>query len=313
MSRRGWTLFVLMSLLWGLPYLLIRIAVGSMSVPFLVSARGLLGAAMLLPFVDFGRHGALLRRRWRPIVVLALLEMVAPWTLLAHAETRLNSSTTGLLIATAPLVASLIAVATPGGERLCRIRVLGLATGFAGVAILAGPRLRGDAVAIAEVLATAVCWAVAPLIVTQRLHDVPAVALTATCVAVSGLTTLPLAVTRAPAELPSLTALAALAGLAGVCTALAFVAFFALVREAGPSRTLVVTFISPAVSVAAGALVLGESASTGTIAALGLIVGGSVLATSAGRGARPAGPADESGRPRQTPTPAVVDGSNLLS
>ncbi|MGI5240242.1 DMT family transporter [Dactylosporangium sp. CA-139066] len=307
MSRRGWALFALMSLLWGLPYLLIKVAVGSMSVPFLVSARGLLGAAMLLPFVDFGRHGPVLRRRWRPIVVLALLEMAAPWTLLAHAETRLNSSTTGLLIATAPLVASLVAAATPGGERLHRIRVLGLATGFAGVAILAGPRLRGDVVAIAEVLATAVCWAVAPLLVTRRLQDVPAVPLTATCVAIGGLSTLPLAITRAPAELPSPAALSALAGLAGVCTALAFVAFFALVREAGPSRTLVVTFISPAVSVAAGTLVLGESASAGTIAALGLIVGGSMLATSADRAARPAEPPHGSQQPRQTPAPAVVD------
>lgn len=307
MSRRGWALFAAMTLLWGLPYLLIKVAMGSMSVPFLVSARGLLGAAILLPFAGFGRHGAVLRRRWRPIAVLALLEMVAPWTLLAHAETRLNSSTTGLLIATAPLVASLIAAATPGGERLGRIRVLGLATGFAGVAILAGPRLRGDVVAIAEVLATAVCWAVAPLVVARRLQDVAAVPLAAACLAISGLSTLPLAATRMPAELPPPSALAALAGLAAVCTALAFVAFFALVREAGPSRTLVVTYLSPAVSVAAGALVLGEPVGTGTIAALGLIVGGSALATSGERGARPVGPPDAARSPRRTPIPAVTD------
>ncbi|MFF5233184.1 DMT family transporter [Dactylosporangium sp. NPDC000521] len=306
MSRRGWALFALMSLLWGLPYLFIKVAVGSMSVPFLVSARGLLGAAMLLPFVDFGRHGAVLRRCWRPIVVLALLEMVAPWALLAHAETRLNSSTTGLLIATAPLVASLAAAAAPGGERLARIRVLGLVAGFAGVAVLAGPRLHGDVVAVAEVLTTAVCWAVAPLVVTRRLRDVPAVPLAATCMLISGLSALPLAVTRAPAGLPPPAALAALAGLAAICTALAFAAFFALVREAGPSRTLVVTFVSPAVSVAAGAVVLGEPVGPGTIAALGLIVGGSVLATSGDRGARPADPPRASGRRRQTPIPAAA-------
>ncbi|WP_433616469.1 DMT family transporter [Dactylosporangium sp. CA-139114] len=307
MSRRGWALFAAMSLLWGLPYLLIQVAVDSMSVPFLVSARGLLGAAMLLPFAGLGRHGAVLRRHWRPVAVLALLEMVVPWTLLAHAETRLNSSTTGLLIAAAPLVACLVAAATPGGERLGPIRVLGLAAGFAGVALLAGPRLRGDVVAVAEVLATAVCWAVAPLVVARRLQDVPAVPLTAVCLAISGLVTLPPAAARTPTELPPPSALAALAGLAAVCTALAFVTFFALVREAGPSRTLVVTYISPAVSVAAGALVLGEPVGTGTIAALGLIVGGCVLATSGEHGARPAGPPRESGPPRRAPVPAVTD------
>ena len=49
MSSRGWILFLTMSIIWGIPYLMIKVAVEGVSVPVLVLARTAVGAAVLLP------------------------------------------------------------------------------------------------------------------------------------------------------------------------------------------------------------------------------------------------------------------------
>ena len=109
MSRKGWILFAAMCLLWGIPYLFIKVAVEEVSVPVVVFARTAIGAALLLPLVlrsarKGGGQLGVLRRHWRPLVAFAALEITIPWGLLSAAEQKLPSSLAGLLIAAVPII-----------------------------------------------------------------------------------------------------------------------------------------------------------------------------------------------------------------
>ncbi len=212
MGRRGWVLFGAMCVLWGIPYLLIKVAVAEVSVPVLVLARCAVGAAVLLPLAL--RHGAvaLLRAHWRPLLAFAAVEIIGPWALLSDAERRLDSSLTGLLVAAVPIVAVLAERVSGGRERLGPLRVAGLALGLGGVALLAAPHLGGGtAWAIGEVLLVAVGYATGPVVAARRLTAVPGLLTTAACLTLASLVYLPFAVAAWPAELPAPEVLAALA------------------------------------------------------------------------------------------------------
>ncbi|GAA5042811.1 DMT family transporter [Thermocatellispora tengchongensis] len=293
-------LFALMSVIWGIPYLMIKVAVDGVSVPVLVFARTAVGAAVLLPLAL--RAGGLgrLRPYWLPLLGFCTFEMIVPWWLLSDAERNLTSSMSGLLIAASPIVAVVLARLSGDDERLSLKRWAGLGIGLAGVALLAAPELTGgDAWSITEVLLTAVCYAIAPLIAARVLRDVPSLQMTAVCLTAAALVYTPPAVLTWPDALPSAQVLAALAGLGLVCTALAFIVFFALIREVGPSRALVFTYVNPAVAVVAGVVVLGEPLTASILVAFALILGGSVLATSRAEtpGAEPAAPVEAEVRP----------------
>jgi drug/metabolite transporter (DMT)-like permease len=284
MSRRAWVLFGLMSLIWGIPYLMIKVAVAEVPVPVLVFARTAIGAAVLLPLAARGGRLRQVLVHWRPLLAFAALEIVLPWYLLTDAERHLSSSMSGLIIAASPIVAVFAARLTGERDRLSGRRLLGLGVGLAGVAVLVGPQLSGgDPLSIVEVLLVAVCYGTAPLIVTRRLADVPALPMTAVCLAAGAVVYSPAAISVWPYTMPSAGVLVAIAGLALICTALGFSVFFALIREAGTSRALVFTYVNPAVAVTAGVLLLGEPVSTPIIVAFALILGGSALATSAQR------------------------------
>src|SRR6478609_4731712 len=162
-----------MSIIWGIPYLMIKIAVEGVSVPVLVLARTAVGAAVLLPLAFSRQTVTIVRNHWKALLGFAFFEIIAAWWLLADAERHLTSSLTGLLIAAAPIFAALLDRAT-GGEKLSGTRIVGLAVGIAGVAALAGPHLRGSTWPIIQVLLVALCYAIAPLIAARRLADVPA-------------------------------------------------------------------------------------------------------------------------------------------
>ena len=303
MSRRGALLFAAMGVIWGIPYLLIKIADGGVSVPVLVWARVTIGAAILVPVALAQgawrpERRALLRRRWRWVLAYAVVEIIAPWGLLSLAERRLSSSTSGLLIASVPAIGALLAWFF-GGERLSRVRAAGLALGFAGVVLLAAPNAgRGDLLADAEVLLTAVCYAGGPMIANRKLIGVPSIAANATCLVIAAVAYTPVAVLTWPHAVPSARVLAALVALGAVCTATGLVGYFMLIAEIGAARATVVTYLNPAVAVALGAGILGERLTPAIGVAFALILAGSVLAT---RGpARIAAPADERNRTRSS-------------
>ncbi|MCI0686132.1 MAG: DMT family transporter [Sporichthyaceae bacterium] len=288
MSRRGWVLFAVMSVIWGIPYLLIKVAVEGVSVPMVVFARTAIGAAVLLPLALRGGGAQLgaLRPYWRPLLAFAAIEMIIPWWLLSDAERRISSSMAGLIIAAVPVLAVILTRLIGAAERLSATRWTGLALGFAGVAVLVSPELGngGDTWAIVEVLLVALGYAIAPLIAAHWLTDVAALPMTAVCLGFAALLYTPAAIVTWPDAMPSTQVLAALAGLAIVCTAIAFIVFFALIREVGPSRALVFTYVNPAVAVAAGVAILGEPLTGVIIASFVLILAGSLLATTRQRG-----------------------------
>ena len=280
MSARGWTLFAAMSVIWGIPYLMIKVAVDGVSAPVLVFARTAIGAAVLLPLSLSRPAWALVRRHWRPVLGFAFFEVIAAWLLLSDAERNISSSLTGLLIAASPIIAAVLDRVTGGERRLGAKRIAGLAIGFGGVAALAGPELGGGSTwPVIEVLLVATCYAIAPLIAARYLGDVPSMQLTTACLAVAAVIyAVPAAMTW-PTEMPSTRVLLAIAGLAVLCTAVAFVVFFALIREVGATRALVFTYVNPAVALAAGVTILNESVTAWHLAGLALILAGSVLAT----------------------------------
>ena len=280
MSRRGWVLFLSMSVIWGIPYLLIKVAVGELSPVVVVFGRCVVGAAILLPWALAKGWVRPALRHWRALLAFTVLEMTMPWLLLSWAEQTLSSSLTGLLVATVPFVAAL-AGRLVGDERLTAVRLAGMALGVAGIVALLGLDLSGAGVlpilAVALVVAG---YATAPLIVSHKLPEVPGVAASALALTATAVVYAPFAVPRLD-EVggASVRALLALAALGVVCTALALAVFFLLIREVGPQRALVITFVNPAVAVVLGVLLLGEPFTLGIALGLPLVLAGCVLAT----------------------------------
>ena len=308
-SRRGWVLFAAMCLLWGIPYLLIRVAVRQFAPAELVFLRTGLGALLLLPYAIARRELGLVLRRWRPLLVYVAVEIAAPWLLLSDAERRLPSSLSGLLIATVPLIGVVVVRVSGRREPVDRRRVAGLSVGLAGVAVLLGFQVTGgNAGSILEVILVAVGYAIGPVVLARGLADLPAVAVMGTSLGVAALGYTPVGLLQLPTHWPSAEAIASVCGLGVLCTAAAFVLFFHLVREVGPVRATVVTYINPVVAVALGVGLLGEPLTAGMGIGLVLIIVGCAVAT---RPDRPAGAGHPvvsrtavAGRGDRSPTPA---------
>jgi len=281
-SRRGWALFVAMSVIWGVPYLLIKVAVDDFSPVVVVFLRCAIGAVLLVPWtLARGQLGTALRQHWRALLVFTVLEMTGPWLLLPLAEQSLSSSLTGLLVAAVPFVAALAALVAGDDDRLSPVRVTGMVIGVVGIAALLGLDVAGAQLsAIGAVALVVVGYAVAPMVISRKLPDVPGVTAASFALLFTALVYAPFAVPRLgeAAGAPG-SAWLAVIGLGTVCTALALALFFALIREAGPQRALVITFVNPAVAVLLGVLLLDEPFTLGLALGLPLVLLGCVLAT----------------------------------
>jgi drug/metabolite transporter (DMT)-like permease len=91
MSSRGWLLFIAMGVIWGIPYLLIKVAVGELHPTFLVLLRTSIGALLLVPWA--ASRGGLrpLLPHWRAVLFYTAMEVALPWFLLSDAERRLRA------------------------------------------------------------------------------------------------------------------------------------------------------------------------------------------------------------------------------
>jgi len=278
MTKRGWVLFIALGVLWGMPYLLIRIAVSAVDPLVVAGSRTLIGALLLLPIAWHRKVLLAGFRRWQWLLAYTLIEMSIPWLLLGHAETRLNSSTAGLLLAVVPLFAALI-VTKLGHESLEPRRLLGLGIGFAGVALLVGMDIHfSDLPAVAATMVVALCYAIGPIIVDRKLKDVPAIGVVTASLIVAALLYAPFAPMVWPEHIPASAAWSVI-GLGVLCTAAAFLVFFALIAEAGPARATVITYVNPAVAIVLGAVVLSEPLTLGMVIGFPLVIVGSVLGT----------------------------------
>jgi len=293
-SARGWSLFIAVSLIWGIPYLLIKLALnGGMTPATLAEGRIVLAAALLLAVA--ARRGTLpaLRGRLAWIALFGLVEIAAPFLLIAAGESRAPSSLAAIVIATVPLITAVLTLQLAGEEQVGALRFAGMLVGFAGVVALVGLEAAsgGATLAACGLFLLASCgYAIGPIVISRRLRGQDATATMGASLAVAGVLLAPLALLDLPPRTPSAGALAAVAVLGVLCTAVAFVLMALLVFEAGPTRSTIVTYVNPLVAVLLGVLFLDERLTPGAASGLVLILAGSWLATLARRSpARAAG------------------------
>ena len=269
-----------MCVIWGIPYLMIRVAVRELAPVTLVFLRTGLAALLLVPLAAHRRELRPLLARWRPLLTYTAIEVAIPWLLLSRAETKLTSSLTGLLIAAVPLVGALIVTLSGERERLGGRRWIGLAVGLCGVAAIVGLDLGTlDAVALVEIGLVAVCYAVGPIILARYLNELPPLGVVAASLALTAIAYAPLAAASWPSRMPSAHVVESVVGLAVVCSAAAFLLFFALIAEVGPVRATVITYVNPAVAAVAGVVLLSERLTAAMLFGFALVLVGSVLAT----------------------------------
>jgi drug/metabolite transporter (DMT)-like permease len=283
MTRKGWLLFISMSVIWGIPYLFIKIALQELDPAVVVFARVGIASLVLLPVA--ARRGVLrpLRGRWLVVAALALVQIVGPFLLISYGEQHIASSLTSLLIAADPLLVVLFALRFDASERVNGPRLVGLLIGMIGVVTLLGLDVGGDAQrllgAIFVLLAAAGYAASTLLIKRPSIATLPILGVvTLECITAT-IVLLPLALTRLPNKLPGMGVIASLLVLGLICTALAYLIFYALVAEVGAGRAAVITYVNPAISVLLGVTLLAEPLNAAIIAGFLLILLGSWLST----------------------------------
>jgi drug/metabolite transporter (DMT)-like permease len=283
MSSRAWLLFAAVSVVWGVPYFFIKVAVDADVPPaFVAWSRIALGAAILFPLA--WHRGALrgLGDRRRPIGLYAATEIAVPFTLIAIGEQHVSSSLTAILIATMPLMVAVLSLRFAPEDRPRGLRLAGLFIGLGGVVALLGIDVAGkssELLGAALILVAAVGYATAPIVIKRSLADLDPLGPVAVSLAVSTLALLPAAIIAPPDAVPSLDALGSIVALGAICTAGGLILFFSLIAEAGPSRASVITYFNPLVAVVLGLFVLDEHLGAASAVGLALILAGSWLAT----------------------------------
>ncbi|WP_155372432.1 DMT family transporter [Catellatospora vulcania] len=283
MKRQAWVLLAAMSVLWGIPYLFIKIALTELSPPVVVLGRTLIAVLVLLPLAY--RRGALgaLRGKWTAIGALSLLHVVAPQLLITYGEIHISSSLTALLLASQPLLIAVLALRFDASERAGSRKLLGLFVGLVGVAAVVGFDLGGgdrlELVGAGLVLLAGASYAGATTLVKKKLSDVPPLGVVVGTTGIASVLLLPAGLLAAPTTLPGLDASAAVLALGLLSTALAFLVYYKLIALAGAGSAALVSYTSPAVAVLLGVLLLAEPLTPATIIGFALILLGSWLAT----------------------------------
>ena len=283
MTRRAWLAFAAMSVLWGVSYLLIKIAVrGGLPAPDVAWLRVMIAAALLTALA--WRAGLLgsLRGRGRWLLAYAIAEISIPFPLIAAGEVHVASSLTAIIIAAVPLIGAVLALRFDHGERPTAVRAAGLGIGFAGVVALVGIDLAGNGpelLGTGAILIAAVGYAIGPMLVKHRLGGLDPRALMGASLSIALMILTPFAALDTPSRTPTTGAFVAVIALGLFCTAAAFVIFTILIREAGTSRATVITYVNPLIALGLGTTLESERPGAGAILGLVLILAGSWLAT----------------------------------
>ena len=275
--------YLAVSALWGIPYLFVSIAVKELSVPVIVFTRVFIGALILIPLAI--RAGALKvpRASIKYIALYAVFEMFIPWTLISDGQRSVSSGLAGLLIATVPIWANLLAALA--GDRSVRHprQALGIVIGFIGVLALVGNDSlmeSHDLVAMLKILFSAFSYAFATFMAARHLNGISGVTVNGLAMALTAIVFFIPAIQSAPTTMPSNRALFALLALGLLCTALAFYLFFTLLRMIGPPKASTVTYPNTAIAIALGVILLNEPITVGMVLGFPLVLLGSYLATS---------------------------------
>ena len=288
MSKRGWFLFIALGIIWGTPYLFIRVAVTDLSPAVVVFGRTLIAALLLLPIAIHRGAAKSILTHWKGILTFAVIEICIPFGVLGVAEKQISSSLAGLLIAAVPLTNAIISRKLGLDSKWDWRRVAGLIIGFIGVGMLVGFDLSADNYwAIAICFFAVLGYALGPIIITKMLSDVPSIGVISWSVFIAAVIYLPVVGYEIATESwraagvtnVSSNAILCVVALGVLCSAIAFVALFALVEEVGPTRTTVITYINPAVAIILGIIFLNEPLTTGILIGFPMVLIGSVVAT----------------------------------
>src|SRR5579862_5511430 len=281
--RRPFVMLVVLSLIWGASFMLIKIADRQLAPATLIFGR-IGSAAVVLAVVAIARLGARrtleeLRAAWRWLVVVGLVNTALPFWLLSWGEKRLDSGLASIIQGAVPIFNALLAFAFFREERVVGLRLVGLFIGFVGVALLVGAQPQGKLLAALAVVAMALCYAIGTLIAGRYLRGTPPLVVALASTAVSTVAVLPVGVIQAPARMWHGETIAAILVLGFVGTAIAYLLFFALIQRAGANYATLVTYLVPPIALAYGATFLGESFGLSAFAALALVLAGVALAT----------------------------------
>ena len=282
MSRKSSLLFLFVGFVWGIPYLLIRVAVEEFTPATMVFLRLCVGSAILLPLAFHRKTLSIPRSAYKYIALYALLEIIGPWFLITNAERNLSSGLTGLLLASVPIWSAIFTSIHGDKSVWHRKRLFGLIIGFFGVFSLVGlESLTGESAlwAIGSVLLASVGYAYAIIMIRNKLPAVSGIAINAIALVMSAVVYAPFAVLQWPTESVSAKSIWAVVGLGALCTALAFILFFALLDEIGPARSSFITYLNTGFAVGLGVIILGEPVTIGIAIGLPLVLVGSYFAT----------------------------------
>jgi len=282
LTKVGWSRFLLLGFLWGIPYLFLKVAVEEISAELIVFARVFIGGLILLPLAI--KKGRLLvaRRYWPFLILYSITEMIGPWYLITHAEKEISSGLTGLLVATVPIWSAILASIFGDHTVWHKSRLFGLIIGFIGVVAVVGIESFGgkqDIFSIGMVIIAAMGYVSAINMINRRIPQIPGIAINTWAMIITSIVYLPFAIATWPSAMPSVEAIGSVISLGVLCTAAAFIVFFKLVAEVGPPRASLITYLNTAVAVLLGVILLGEPITLGIALGLPLVLIGSYFAS----------------------------------
>ena len=282
MHRREVVLLLTLASIWGASFLFIKLGVDEVEPAVVVLGRLVVGVAVLVPVVLL--RGAIpdLRAMWIPCVVLGALNNAVPYWLIAFAETRIDSGLAAVIQAAAPILTVVLATRIDPSQRVRGLRLVGVAVGFVGVALLVGVQEGSQLVGALAVLGTATCYAVSVLYAGRTVRSFPPLEVAIGQLGVGMLLALPFGLAQLPSEAPPAKAVAAIVALGALSTGVAYLLYFTLIARAGASRAILVTYLVPAFALDYGTVFLDEPVTLSALAGLVLILGGTALGTGMG-------------------------------
>ena len=279
MSRRDLGLLLLLSAIWGSSFLFIKLGVNELEPSVVVFGRLALGVLTLLPLVVWRGGRTSLRANLRVYAVLGALNNALPFWLLSFAETRIDSGLAAVIQAAAPIFTVLLALRLDPSQQVSGARLVGMMTGFVGVALLVGVQEGGQLVGALAVIGVALCYALSVLYAGRAARGIPPLEVSLGQLGVGAALVAPVALVQLPSQMPPAGALFAILALGTLGTGIAYLLYFALIAGAGASRAILVTYLVPAFALVYGAVFLDEPVTASALGGLCLILAGTALAT----------------------------------
>lgn len=283
-NKRGLSLFLATGIFWGLPYFFIAIAVEDFSTESIVFARTFIGALILIPYAMKTGALKLAFKAWPWVLAFGVLEMLIPWWLITEAGRHISSGLSGLLVATVPFFAvAILAIFFKDRSALRPVPLSGMVLGFIGVVSLVGvDSLLGqlEPFWVLAVVTASLGYAIAPIMANRKMTNVPTSGVIGLSMLFVAIMYAPAALSRLPQELaksPEVDSLASVVALGVICSAIAFVLFFELLKEVGPVRASLITYLNTAVALLLGVSLLGEPITPGLLLGVPLIATGLYL------------------------------------